>query len=243
MTRFVRAIRSSRSVVILLAAPIALLVATGNALADDAPALAVPAPPAAASQPVADSATTNIVDLTKQNTESAADAGVADDTVTGGAADVPSSAANAIADLSGVQLLPSVERPLHHLYCVEYARLRSGLQIFGDAKTWWEQAEKAYARLSQPVSDAVMVFAGSKRIRRGHVAVVTQIISAREIRVDHANWQNEGEIEKSAPVLDVSPGNDWSQVRVWDMASGQFGVHVYAIKGFVARVPGQQAGL
>ena len=31
---------------------------------------------------------------------------------------------------------PSVETPLRKLFCVEYARIRSGLAVFGDAKFW-----------------------------------------------------------------------------------------------------------
>ncbi len=80
-----------------------------------------------------------------------------------------------------------------------------------------------------------MVFAGSKRISHGHVAVVTAVISPREIKVDHANWQNHGEIDLNMPILDVSPDNNWSQVRVWDPKSNQFGAHVYAISGFITR--------
>ena len=80
-----------------------------------------------------------------------------------------------------------------------------------------------------------MVFSGSSRIKRGHVAVVTSIVSPREIVVDQANWQNRGEIDHNTPVLDVSPDNDWSQVRVWDIKTGQFGAHVYAISGFISR--------
>jgi CHAP domain len=130
---------------------------------------------------------------------------------------------------------PSIETPLHHLYCVEYARIRSGLQIFGDAKTWWASAKSLYDEFTAPAANAVMVFAGSSRIRRGHVAVVTAVVSPREIRVDQANWQNHGEIDHNTPVIDVSPDNDWSQVRVWDMKSGQYGGHVYAISGFIGR--------
>ncbi len=137
---------------------------------------------------------------------------------------------------------PSIETPLHHLYCVEYARLRSGLEIFGDAKYWWRRAENIYARFTQPASDAVMVFAGSARLARGHVAVVTRIVSPREIRVDQANWRNHGEIDHNTPVLDVSAQNDWSKVRVWDMGSNQFGVRVYAIKGFIGRGAAQSLG-
>jgi hypothetical protein len=130
---------------------------------------------------------------------------------------------------------PSVEAPLHRLFCVEYARMRSGLAVFGDAKHWWDRAKNLYARMSRPVEEGVMVFAGSKRLRRGHVAVVTGIVSPRQIIVDQANWENHGEIDHATPVLDVSQANDWSQVRVWDMRSGTFGSHVYAISGFIAK--------
>jgi len=130
---------------------------------------------------------------------------------------------------------PTVEWAAKHLYCVEYARIRSGLQIFGDAKYWWGKAADMYARAAQPVADAVMVFSGSKRIRHGHVAVVTAVLGPREIKVDHANWQNHGEIDLNMPVLDVSKGNDWSQVRVWDPKTSQYGARVYAISGFIER--------
>lgn len=132
-------------------------------------------------------------------------------------------------------LTPSVETPLHRLFCVEYARMRSGLAVFGDAKHWWDRAKNIYARMSHPVEEAVMVFSGSKRLKRGHVAVVTEIVSPRQIIVDQANWENRGEIDHATPVLDVSRDNDWSQVRVWDMRSGTFGAHVYAISGFIAK--------
>jgi hypothetical protein len=130
---------------------------------------------------------------------------------------------------------PSVETPLHRLFCVEYARMRSGLAVFGDAKHWWERAKNLYARLPHPVEEAVMVFSGSKRLKRGHVAVVTEIVGPREIVVDQANWQNKGEIDHATPVLDVSARNDWSKVRVWDIRSGTFGSHIYAISGFIAK--------
>jgi hypothetical protein len=130
---------------------------------------------------------------------------------------------------------PTVETPLHKLFCVEYARARSGLAVFGDAKFWWTRAKNLYARAAAPVENAVMVFSGSSRLKRGHVAVVTNIVSKREIRVDQANWQNHGEIDHATPVLDVSTKNDWTKVRVWDMRSNGFGAHVYAVSGFIAK--------
>ena len=136
---------------------------------------------------------------------------------------------------------PSVETPLRRLFCVEYARMRSGLAVFGDARHWWDHAKNVYARMSHPVEEAVMVFSGSRRLKRGHVAVVTNIVSPRQIIVDQANWQNRGEIDHATPVLDVSADNDWSKVRVWDMRSGTFGTHVYAISGFIAKELTKQA--
>ena len=136
---------------------------------------------------------------------------------------------------------PSVEHPFRRLFCVEYARMRTGMAVFGDAKQWWERAHNLYARLSRPAEQAVMVFAGSHRLRRGHVAVVTEIVSPREIIVDQANWENRGEIDHATPVMDVSPRNDWSLVRVWDIPSGTYGARTYAISGFIAKGLTRQA--
>jgi hypothetical protein len=130
---------------------------------------------------------------------------------------------------------PRVEYQKRKIFCVEYARLRSGLAVFGDAKYWWARAKNLYARLSHPVEEAVMVFSGSKRLKHGHVAVVTKVVSPREIIVDQANWMNKGEIALATPVLDVSKNNDWSKVRVWHIPSGQFGTRVYAVSGFIAK--------
>ena len=132
---------------------------------------------------------------------------------------------------------PSVLEPLRRLSCVPYARVRSGLQIFGDAKLWWEKAKNLYSQVTAPVAEAVMVFSGSSKIRRGHVAVVTEIVNPREIKVDHANWQNHGEIDLNMPVLDVSKNNDWSEVRVWNVGTNSFGTHIYKISGFITHEP------
>jgi len=129
---------------------------------------------------------------------------------------------------------PTIVKSIRRIYCVEFARLRSGIAIFGDAKTWWDKARGQYAEDASPRQGAVMVFASTRKMTRGHVAVVTRIVSSREIRVDHANWRRDGNIYLNAPVIDVSPNNDWSKVRVWDTGSGQLGSNTYPIKGFVA---------
>jgi hypothetical protein len=129
---------------------------------------------------------------------------------------------------------PSVEKAEKKLACVEYARALSGLNIFGDARYWWARAKNLYDRASTPVEEAVMVFTGTAKLKRGHVAVVSEIISPREIRVEQANWMNKGEIDHATPILDVSARNDWSKVRVWDVPSQQFG-SVYAVSGFILK--------
>jgi hypothetical protein len=130
---------------------------------------------------------------------------------------------------------PTFVRSLRHIYCVEFARIRSGIAIFGDAKTWWDHARGQYARGADPSPGAVMVFAATRKMTRGHVAVVKRIVSSREVIVDHANWRRDGNIYLNAPVIDVSANNDWSQVRVFDPRGGRMGSNVYPIKGFVSR--------
>ena len=119
------------------------------------------------------------------------------------------------------------------LECVPFARDHSGVQIFGDAYTWWDRAAAKYERSEKPESGAVMVLAGYAGPDRGHVAVVQKIISTREIRVDHANWLDDGGVYINDPVADVSADNDWSQVRVFNIQTGAWGGNVYPVKGFI----------
>jgi surface antigen len=115
--------------------------------------------------------------------------------------------------------------------CVPYARSRSGIKLFGDAYTWWEGAKGQYARGNLPALGSVLVLSKTKRLRRGHVGVVTAIVSDREIRIDHANWQPDAIITNMA-VLDVSPANDWTQLRFWNKDARVWGA-VYPASGFV----------
>jgi hypothetical protein len=120
--------------------------------------------------------------------------------------------------------------------CVPYARERSGLALSGDGWQWWDAALGRYARGSRPEPGSVLVFARSRRLSGGHVAVVSRIISAREIRVDHANWdgaRGAGPIHTDQPVVDVSAANDWSAVRVWYPPAGRLGSSVFPTRGFV----------
>jgi len=76
---------------------------------------------------------------------------------------------------------PTFVRSLRHVYCVEFARIRSGIAIFGDARTWWDHAKGQYARGADPLPGAVMVFAATRKMRLGHVAVVKRVVSSREV--------------------------------------------------------------
>ena len=127
------------------------------------------------------------------------------------------------------------------LQCVPFARQASGIQIFGDAHTWWAQAAGRYPRSSSPAPGSVLVMRGYRNPGRGHVAVVTEIVSERVIRVDQANWLNGGEISVGVPVIDVSAENDWSAVRVWHIPGGHWGGRVYQVEGFIHAFPLQFA--
>lgn len=124
------------------------------------------------------------------------------------------------------------------MQCVPYARQVSGVQIRGDAHTWWPQAQGRYGRGSMPAPGAVLVLASTSRMRHGHVAVVKRVVNNRQIDVTHSNW---GSDRKTRSMIydrmraeDVSPYNDWSSVRFWNVQTGAFGFP-YAAKGFIYR--------
>ena len=120
-----------------------------------------------------------------------------------------------------------------NLQCVPFARTEAGVDIHGDAYTWWDQAADRYERTTTPEEGAVLVLHGYNDPNRGHVAVVKEIVSPRMIIVDHANWLNHGEITRDVPVRDVSPNNDWSQVQVWYVPTRQWGARNYEVQGFI----------
>lgn len=128
---------------------------------------------------------------------------------------------------------PRITDPTARLQCVPYARNASGIELYGDANTWWRQAQGRYARSQMPASGSVIVMRGYRTASRGHVAVVTDILSDRIIRVSHANWLNNGEVSVDVPVMDVSPENDWSQIRVWHVPGGHWGGRIYEVEGFI----------
>jgi len=123
------------------------------------------------------------------------------------------------------------------LQCVPYAREHSGVNIHGDAYLWWDKAAGHYARGSVPLMNSVMVLYGYAGTHRGHVAVVSRLVSPRLIRINHANWNNDGSIYVNDPVQDVSASNDWSLVKVWNIRTGSWGLKAYKVKGFIGPGP------
>lgn len=139
-------------------------------------------------------------------------------------------------DLDGVGGGGGVSLP-PYLQCVPYAREVSGIQIRGDAYTWWGQAEGRYARGYQPRVGAVMAFRPHGKMELGHVAAISKILDSRTVLIRHSNWSpingRRGQIEDDVKAMDVSPANDWSEVRVWfDPIHSLGGTH-WPIQGFI----------
>ena len=119
--------------------------------------------------------------------------------------------------------------------CVLYARAASGIDLRGDAYAWWDLAAGRYLRGQAPEIGAVLVLAQTNRLQRGHVAVVRQVIDERDILVDHSNWVP-GRVITGMQVRDVSPENDWTQLRFFNPQYGVFG-SVYPADGFIYQMP------
>ncbi|PKP94515.1 MAG: CHAP domain-containing protein [Alphaproteobacteria bacterium HGW-Alphaproteobacteria-16] len=117
--------------------------------------------------------------------------------------------------------------------CAPYARMISGVEIYGNAHTWWGQAEGRYERGREPVEGAVMSFAPTQRMRLGHVAMVSKVLSEREVLLTHANWSRRGGVEKNVIAVDVSEAGDWSRVKVWFASNGGLGTSTYPVNGFI----------
>ena len=133
--------------------------------------------------------------------------------------------------------MPSPQQLPGPLQCVPYARDHSKVKIFGDAYTWWDKAAGKYTRGALPDVGSVMVLNNYAGPERGHLAVVRRVVGAREIRVDHANWLEDGSIYVNNPVEDVSRDNDWSVVRVFNLKTGGWGSRLYPVQGFIGSTP------
>lgn len=128
---------------------------------------------------------------------------------------------------------PAIVKASQPLQCVPYARMISGIDLRGDAWTWWNKANGLYAKGKTPRPGSVLVLSKTRRLPLGHLAAVIEVRNSREIVVHQANWLNGGRIHRYTPVRDVSKNNDWSVVRVWYTPGRTWGSRSYAAYGFI----------
>lgn len=127
---------------------------------------------------------------------------------------------------AGASLTPAA------IECAPFARALTGVRLSGAAADWWFQASGRYGRGQTPTVGSILVFRRSGRLPEGHVAVVSRVLSRRQIMVTQANWVHH-QVTEDQPVLDVSASNDWSVVRVWWPPGGQMGTAEYPVFGFI----------
>ena len=88
-----------------------------------------------------------------------------------------------------------------------------------------------------PVEGAVLSLPSHGSMELGHVAVVREILDDRNILISHANWSpingQRGQIERRVAARDVSPGNDWSRVRIWYAPIDNLGTTAFPVNGFI----------
>lgn len=120
--------------------------------------------------------------------------------------------------------------------CVQYVRSVSDIELSGDGWMWWERASDRYERGNVPQAGAVMVFKRTKSMVHGHIALVSEVVDERTIRINHSNWAPRGglrgRVDTDVTVQDISDNNDWSAVRVWYDKADAFG-RPYPVAGFV----------
>src|SRR3546814_12961734 len=99
--------------------------------------------------------------------------------------------------------------------CVTYARKISGIDIHGNANTWWGKAKGHYERGHEPREGAVLAFAPPGKMRPGHVAMVSNTLSDRVVLPTHPHWSRPAPVATEHPPLPVTPAGDSSGAKVW----------------------------
>lgn len=122
-------------------------------------------------------------------------------------------------------------RPAHVIQCVAFARADTGIELSGNAANWWDNAAGVYARGNAPEVGSVLNFRANDRMRLGHVAVVKDIVNSRTVVIDQSHWNSRG-VTRDISVIDVSPDNDWTAVRV-ALGHGETYGSIYPTYGFI----------
>ncbi|AQS89422.1 amidase [Neoasaia chiangmaiensis] len=120
----------------------------------------------------------------------------------------------------------------HVIQCVAFAKTASDVILHGNAADWWYNARGVYARGAAPEPGSVLNFRATRRMPLGHVAVVKEIQDSRTIVIDQSHWAQRG-ISRNVHVIDVSPNNDWSAVRVALNGRSEDYGSIYPTYGFI----------
>ncbi len=140
----------------------------------------------------------------------------------------------AVCSIALAGALAAAPAPAQRWQCAPFARLFSGIQLFGAAAGWWAQAVGRYTEGTAPRIGSVLVFKALDSMRSGHVATVTQVVGDRIIKVTHANWGGaKGRVEHDVTIVDASAANDWSAVKVWYAPIRDLGLRAYPAYGFI----------
>ena len=116
--------------------------------------------------------------------------------------------------------------------CVRYARMLTSFNIQGDAWSWWQNSAGRYSHGIRPVAGSVLVFRRTGHLQYGHVSTVSRVIDRRTILVDHS-WLEGDTLHRGMKVVDTSPNNSWSSVRVWYEPGDNLGLRTYPTFGFI----------
>src|SRR3546814_15736755 len=96
--------------------------------------------------------------------------------------------------------------------------------------------------IHEPREGAVLAFASHGTMRLGHVAMVSKIVSDREVLLTHANWSRPGRVDTDVRPVDVSPAGSWRQVKVWYGLIGDPGTSVYPPQGSITTLRARDTG-
>src|SRR3546814_4903349 len=85
--------------------------------------------------------------------------------------------------------------------------LVTGVQTCALPISWWDAAKGNYDRGNFPEPGAVLVLRRQGN-SRGHLAVVSKIVSDRIILANHANWLNHGRVFENTRSEERRVGNE-----------------------------------
>ena len=135
--------------------------------------------------------------------------------------------------------------PANAISCVGFVKKQIGgyagaTKLFAPSITgpdMYNAAKKASASYvgSMPSKGAIMIFAADnskKGMGDGHAAMVSKLVSSKEIRIDHANFEVSGAESYDRKVTPIKDGN-WSAAYIEKGKNGPL-VGPYNVLGFIS---------